>query len=144
MVTVFEPVSLQREAASGGALRKRRSPLGDAARTLGRNPVALGGLLVILTWLALGALAPVLPLEDPETVLIERKLQAPSWEHPFGTDDVGRDLVSRVIYASRVSVPAGLLIVAVTMTIGSVLGAIAGYFGGIVDGLIMRICDAVL
>jgi len=103
--------------------------------------VALG---VILVWLTLALLAPLLPLEDPETVLLERKLQAPSAEHPFGTDDVGRDLVSRVIWAARVSVPVGLIVVAVTMTIGSVVGAFAGYFGGFLDGLIMRTCDAVL
>ncbi len=144
MATAIEPATLQQEAADHGLLRKRRSPIGDAARTLVREPVAMAGLLVILTWLVLAALAPLLPLEDPGTVIIERKLQAPSWSHPFGTDDVGRDLVSRVIYASRVSVPAGLLVVAVTMTIGSVLGAVAGYFSGFVDSLIMRTCDAVL
>jgi peptide/nickel transport system permease protein len=125
-------------------MRKRRTPLGNAVRSLSRNPVAIAGLVVIVAWLTLAVTAPLLPLEDPETVLIERKLQAPSWSHLFGTDDVGRDLVSRVIWASRVSVPAGLLVIAVTMTIGSVVGAIAGYFGGFIDGLIMRSCDAVL
>jgi peptide/nickel transport system permease protein len=75
---------------------------------------------------------------------MDRKLQAPSWSHPFGTDDVGRDLVSRVIYASRVSVPAGILVVAITVVIGCTVGAIAGFSGGKLDTLIMRICDAVL
>jgi peptide/nickel transport system permease protein len=144
MAIVIEPATLQRESDGRGLLRKRRTPVGDAIRTLARNPSALAGLAVIVGWLALAALAPVLPLEDPEAVFIERKLQAPSLDHPFGTDDVGRDLVSRVIYAARVSLPAGLFVVAVTVTVGSVIGAIAGYFGGFIDGLIMRICDAVL
>jgi peptide/nickel transport system permease protein len=144
VATAVDPATLQNAAAVQESSSKHRSPLGDAARTLGRNPTAMVALAVMLAWLALAILAPILPLEDPGTVIIERKLQAPSLSHPFGTDDVGRDLVSRVIHASRVSVPAGLLVVAVTMTIGSILGAIAGYFGGFIDGLIMRTCDAVL
>lgn len=144
MASISGSAVLQSEAMVGAAARKARSPLGDAFRTLSRNPSAMVGVGVVLIWLTLALLAPVLPLEDPETVLLERKLQNPSWSHPFGTDDVGRDLVSRVIWAARVSVPVGLIVVAVTMTIGSVVGAIAGYFGGFIDGLIMRTCDAVL
>jgi peptide/nickel transport system permease protein len=97
-----------------------------------------------LVWLLLALLAPVLPIEDPETVLLERKLQSPSLAHPFGTDDVGRDLVSRVIWAARVSVPVGIAVVAATLLIGSIAGAVAGYFGGPIDSVIMRACDAVL
>jgi peptide/nickel transport system permease protein len=144
VATAVDPATLQSAAAAQEASSKHRSPLGDAARTLSRNPTAMIALAVMLTWLALAILVPILPLEDPDTVIIERKLQPPSLSHPFGTDDVGRDLVSRVINAARVSVPAGLLVVAVTMTIGSLLGAVAGYFGGFIDGAIMRTCDAVL
>ena len=69
-----------------------RSHAGAQSRGHGRVSRSL------LAWLLLALLAPILPLEDPNTVLMDRKLQAPSWTHPFGTDDVGRDLVSRVIY----------------------------------------------
>lgn len=127
-----------------GAMPKRRSQLGMVVRTLSREPVALFGFFIVAGWLVLALIAPILPLEDPNHVELTRKLQAPSLSHPFGTDDVGRDLVSRVIYASRVSVPAGILVVAVTVVIGCTVGAIAGYTGGKVDSLIMRICDAVL
>lgn len=144
MASLVDAVVLSEMPVTQQTLRKRRTPLGNAVRTLLRNPAAMAGLAVVVGWLLLALLAPLLPLEDPETVIIERKLQAPSWAHPFGTDDVGRDLVSRVIWASRVSVPAGLLVVAATMTIGVVVGAIAGYFGGVIDGAIMRTCDAVL
>ena len=123
---------------------KRRSLAGDAARVLARKPLAMAGLAVVIGWLALGVLAPILPLDDPELVQVEQKLQPPSWSHPFGTDDVGRDLLSRVIYAARVSVPAGLFVVLTTMTIGCLAGLIAGFFGGFVDTAIMRVCDAVL
>lgn len=126
------------------SLRPPRTPLGDAWRTLRRNPIALAGLGIVLMWILLGLLAPVLPLEEQDKTFIERRLQAPSTESPLGTDDVGRDMVARVIWAARVTVPAGVLVILMTGTIGCVLGAIAGYFGGIVDATIMRACDAVL
>lgn len=127
-----------------GAMPKRRSQLGMVVRALLQEPVALVGFAIVIGWLILAVLAPILPLEDPNLVQLNRKLQAPSWSHPFGTDDVGRDLVSRVIYASRVSVPAGMLVVLVTLIIGCTIGAIAGFSGGKIDSFIMRICDAVL
>ena len=132
------------EIAEMGAMPKHRSQLRTIVHTLVREPVALVGFFIVAGWLLLALLAPILPLEDPNYVQMDRKLQAPSWSHPFGTDDVGRDLVSRVIYAARVSVPAGMLVVAVTVVIGCTVGAIAGFAGGKLDALIMRICDAVL
>ena len=96
-------------------------------------------------WLVLGAAAPILPLESPANpVDVANKLRSPSWEHPMGTDEVGRDILSRVIYASRVSVPAGLLVVLASLIIGSIVGAVAGYVGGVIDSFLMRACDAVL
>jgi peptide/nickel transport system permease protein len=127
-----------------GTMPQRRSQFGMVVRALRQEPIALVGLFIGAGWLALALLAPILPLEDPNFVQLNRKLQPPSWSHPFGTDDVGRDLVSRVIYAARVSVPAGILVVAVTVVLGCTVGAIAGFSGGWVDSLIMRICDAVL
>lgn len=130
--------------AEMGNMPKRRSQLGMVTRALAQEPIALVGLFIVVGWLLLALLAPILPLEDPNLVQLNRKLQAPSMSHPFGTDDVGRDVVSRVIWAARVSVPAGMLVVAVTVVIGCTLGAIAGYTGGWIDSVIMRVCDAVL
>jgi peptide/nickel transport system permease protein len=67
----------------------------------------------------------------------------PSWQHLFGTDELGRDVFSRVIYGSRVTLPIGLILVAVSATIGGTIGAIAGYFRGPIDGLFMRAADLV-
>ena len=130
----------------GAALRvKRRTPLGDAIRTLRQKPVAMLGLGILFAWFALAVLAPVLPLEAQDgRVHVENKLQSPNSDHWFGTDDVGRDILSRVIFAARVTVPAGFIVVFFAMTIGCLLGAISGYLGGIVDAVIMRACDAVL
>ncbi len=124
---------------------KRRTPTGDAIRTLRTRPIALVGLGILVTWIVLGLLAPVLPIEAQDgQVNVQDKLLAPSSEHWFGTDDVGRDVFSRVIWAARTSVPAGFVVVFFAMILGCVLGAISGYVGGFVDSLIMRGCDAVL
>lgn len=124
--------------------RRNRSPLGDAIRTIRKNPVAMAGLGIIVTWLVLGLLAPVLPIQDPDSQNLAVKLQPPSSHAMFGTDDLGRDIVSRVIWGARVSLPAGIMVVAVAGIIGCLLGAIAGYIGGPIDSLIMRSADAIL
>lgn len=124
--------------------RAARSPLGDAARTLRHKPLALFGLLILLGWLALGILAPVLPIQDPNYQDLSLKLQGPTREHPLGTDDLGRDMISRIIWGARVSVPAGILVIALTGVVGCLVGAIAGYTGGFVDNAVMRTADAIL
>ncbi len=123
---------------------KARSPLSDATRTLSRKPLALVGLGILAGWLVLGLLAPVLPIQDPNFQDLSQKLQGPSREHPLGTDDLGRDMISRIIWGARVSVPAGILIIALTGIVGSFLGALAGYTGGLLDNVIMRTADAIL
>ena len=124
--------------------RKARSPLADAVHTIRRKPLAMVGLGILLGWLALGILAPVLPIQDPNFQDLSQKLQGPSAAHPLGTDDLGRDMISRVIWGARVSVPAGILVIALTGIVGCLVGAIAGYTGGIVDNAIMRTADAIL
>jgi peptide/nickel transport system permease protein len=94
--------------------RKARSPLGDALRTLRRKPWAMLGLVVLVAWLLLGLLAPLLPIQDPDYQDLSQKLRSPGSGHPFGTDDLGRDMVSRIIWGARVSVPAGILVIALT------------------------------
>ena len=104
----------------------------------------MAGLAIILFWLAMAGLAPFLPISDPNGQDLPNKLRAPGFNFPLGTDDLGRDMVSRVIWGARISVPAGILVVLATGTIGCLLGAIAGYLGGWIDSVIMRISDAVL
>ena len=144
--TAAQPQQLAHQGAVvlPGGLRKRRTPLGDAWRTLRRQPVAMAGLAVVLLWLLLAALAPVLPIQDPNFQDLSNRLQAPSLDHPFGTDDLGRDMIARVIHGARISVPAGIAVIFATGLIGCLLGALAGYLGGWVDNVIMRLSDAVL
>ncbi|HYO30850.1 MAG TPA: ABC transporter permease [Thermomicrobiales bacterium] len=116
----------------------------EAAHALGRNRIALIGFGVVVAWLLLGLLAPVLPIADPDAQALSERLKPPGGGHLLGTDDLGRDILSRLIHGARVSVPAGILVILVTGTIGSLLGAAAGYFGGAVDAVVMRVADAVL
>ena len=109
-----------------------------------RQPVVMISAMVLLAWVAIGIAAPLLPLTDPNEVLIEQKLLPPSSDNLFGTDELGRDVLSRVAHAARISLPAGLIVVTLSVIIGSVIGAVAAGAGGLVDQSIMRLCDAVL
>ncbi|HVG24113.1 MAG TPA: nickel transporter permease [Thermoanaerobaculia bacterium] len=102
-----------------------------------------GTLLTLL--LVLGALAaPLLAPFDPNLQDTARRLEAPSQTHPLGLDDLGRDVLSRIVYGSRVSLRVGFSVVLLASLIGVTLGAIAGYFGGWADVLVMRTCDVLL
>lgn len=89
-------------------------------------------------------LAPILATHDPEAAVLTEALKAPGADHFFGTDKLGRDLFSRVIYGTRVSVSAALILVACIFIVGSILGILTGYFGGWVDMVIMRVADMMI
>jgi len=127
-------------------VQKSRTLWGDAWRRLRKNKLAV----VSMTWVVLiVAVALSADLWVPSTfadpLAIDTtpgaSLQAPSAEHPFGTDKLGRDVFSRVIYGARISLAVGLIAVAISLIIGLALGAISGYFGGLVDTLVMRSAD---
>ncbi|MGN6743443.1 MAG: ABC transporter permease [Amnibacterium sp.] len=120
------------------ALPRRRFALPAASR----RPLAIVGALVILAWVLIAVLAPVLPLQDP-LKQSSAVLAAPSAAHLLGTDELGRDVLSRTLWGSQVSLPLAVVLVLASLVIGSVLGAVAGYIGGIVDEVIMRIADLV-
>ncbi|RXZ73354.1 ABC transporter permease [Agromyces albus] len=107
-----------------------------------RTPLAITGGAIVVFWLVIALLAPSISPYDPLAQDFER-LQAPGAEHWFGTDQVGRDVLSRVVSGAQVSIPLALMLVVFAMLIGSVLGAIAGYFGKAIDEMIMRIADLV-
>jgi len=104
----------------------------------------LAGIAIIVGWLLVGLFAPLLPIADPNAQNLLERLKPPGAGHVLGTDDLGRDIFSRIIWGARVSVPAGIAVILVTGTIGCALGALAGYVGGAVDSVIMRTADAIL
>jgi peptide/nickel transport system permease protein len=108
-----------------------------------RHPGALvGSILLILLILAV-LLAPLSPY-DPEISNVSEKFKSPTWQHPMGTDALGRDLLTRVLYGGRISLAVGLMVVGITLTLGVSIGAIAGYMGGTADNILMRITDSAL
>jgi peptide/nickel transport system permease protein len=124
--------------------RRSESPLMKGLRVLFRNPMALAGLAVILLWSLVAILAPVIAPYDPLEQNIQDRLQPPSREHLCGTDELGRDIFSRIIYGARISLPMGLIVVVFAMFLGGAVGALAGFIGGRFDDLVMRLADITL
>jgi peptide/nickel transport system permease protein len=120
------------------------SPARRALRRLLRRKGAVFGLIVITLFIALAVFAPLIAPYDPAAQSWSAVRKAPSAAHWFGTDEVGRDILSRIIYGARASLLAGVISVAIALAIGVPLGTIAGYVGGWVDALLSRITDAML
>ena len=110
--------------------------------TAWRQPLAVVGTVIAIAWIVVAIFAPLIAPHD-SLAQTATPAQSPSLHHLFGTDELGRDVLSRVIYGSRVSLPIALALVALAMTIGSVIGSVAGYFRGLADGVLMRSADLV-
>ena len=107
-----------------------------------RQPLAMVGASVAILWFLVAVFAPLVAPYDPLEQAFT-PLAPPSADHLFGTDELGRDVFSRVIYGARVSLPLGLLLVVLALTIGGILGGLSGYFRGFTDGVVMRTADLV-
>ena len=108
-----------------------------------RHPGAMIGSVMLIIIILGALLAPLSPY-DPDASHVLERFQTPTWQHPLGTDALGRDLLTRVLFGGRISMTVGLLVVAITLSIGVTIGAISGYFGGLADNILMRITDAFL
>lgn len=102
------------------------------------------GLAIVLVALLAAALGPVLSPYDPAAQELSRRLERPSLSHPFGLDELGRDILSRLLSGARISLLVGLAVVSVSSLVGMLLGSIAGYFGGVVDDIISRVVDVLM
>lgn len=109
-----------------------------------RHPGIVACVVVLLALAFTAVFAAQLAPYDPEKADLAHRLEAPGPDHLFGTDHMGRDILSRVIYGARISLTIGLIVVAVSAAIGGMLGLVSGYFGGLVDDVIMRVVDAFL
>jgi peptide/nickel transport system permease protein len=130
-------------ATTSFAIRPRRRLLARAAGLLLNFELAVG-LAIILMWAVLIAAAPLLAHFDPIQQHIVDRLKSPSAMHLFGTDQLGRDVFTRVLYGGRESLPAAVAVVAMGFLVGVSLGAVAGYCRGIVDDLVMRFTDMMM
>uniref|UniRef100_UPI0035AFD60F ABC transporter permease n=1 Tax=Paenirhodobacter enshiensis TaxID=1105367 RepID=UPI0035AFD60F len=113
-------------------------------RSLRHNPSAIAGAAIILPIVILALLAPVLPIPSPDATSWTAIRKAPSALHWLGTDELGRDILSRMIWGARASLLAGVVSIAIALVTGVPLGILAGYFGGWVDMVISRVTEALL
>ena len=120
------------------------SPARRALRRLLKRRSAMIGLAVVLLFILVAVLANVVAPYDPTAADWGALRAAPTWAHPFGGDELGRDVLSRVIFGARASLLAGVISVALALLLGIPIGLLSGYAGGLVDGLIMRLTDAML
>lgn len=140
------------DAIDGVRTSRRERPSVSARVIVGlrHDPIAVAGVVVLLIVLVAAAVGPYLAPYDPVDQDLAARLRPPFWQergslaHPFGTDNLGRDILSRMIYGSRISVSVGLIVVSIGAVVGTAIGLIAGYFGGRIDNLIVGIVDVVL
>lgn len=124
--------------------QRKSSQLKDVLVRLSYNKMAMFGLAILLVLVICAIFAPfIAPYDYAEQVLKDR-LQGPSLAHPFGTDNLGRDILSRIIYGARISLTVGILSVCLAAAIGIVLGCIAGFYGRVADNIVMRLMDIFL
>lgn len=121
-----------------------QSPALMALQSLLANRLAMAGFITLLLMLLIAILAPSLAPYSPTDLNYDKVLQPPSREHPFGTDDLGRDVLSRVIYGGRESLRTGYLAVLIGLSGGVFVGVVSGYFGGILDAITQRLVEVFL
>lgn len=114
------------------------------ARVLRRNRAAMLGAVIIAIFVLVAIFADQLAPYSPNKITLSQRFISPNWEHPFGTDNLGRDILSRVIYGARISLWVGILTVGLAMLIGVPAGLLAGYVRGPVDSVLMRLVDVFL
>ena len=134
---------IQQDAAvpAGVQTRSRRQ---DFVKTFFSNRLALVGTVVMAVFILMAVFAPLLAPYDPLEQDLAAKFAPPSAAHPFGQDELGRDILSRVIYGARISLTAGLAAVAIATGIGTIIGVVAGFFSRWPDSVLMRLMDVVL
>ena len=135
---------------AGAPVGPARSPFAADLRELLANRTAVISIAIVVAVAAMALFAPWIAPHDPYEANLLRRLQPPvwleggEWAHPLGCDQLGRDILSRIVYGARVSMTIGLLVVAIAAVIGTTLGLLAGYLRGLVDVLIGRIVDTLL
>jgi peptide/nickel transport system permease protein len=151
MAAVIDPVGDAAGARADDAATVIAAAAADEAgpwrlawRRLRRRPAALVGLAVVLAFVVLALFAPWIAPQDPIETSWSAIRQAPSAEHWFGTDDIGRDVLSRVVWGTRASLLAGVVSVSIALLLGVPIGLLAGFAGGSTDGVVSRFTDAFL
>jgi peptide/nickel transport system permease protein len=120
-------------AIATSAISLRRRVAGRVAGNARHNPLAAIGVVLVLVFVVLAIFAPWISPQDPAAIYLPTRLESPSYAHWFGTDELGRDILSRIVYGARISMLVGSCVVLASLALGLVIGSIAGYYGGAVD-----------
>ncbi|HYO34445.1 MAG TPA: ABC transporter permease [Geodermatophilus sp.] len=136
-----EATSQPGPAAATAPGRPARPRWRETLGLLARNPTAAIAATVLLLVVLMAVFDETVAPDGPNEISVEDRLQAPSWEHPFGTDDLGRDILSRVVLGAAVSLRVGFLAVAFALVVGALIGLLAGFYGRWVDDVLMRFMD---
>lgn len=125
---------------------EKQNQVKEIWKRLKKNKTSVLGLIIVSIIILLSIASGFIYNYDNDIINqnISQRLQSPSLEHPFGTDELGRDLLARVIYGSRTSLSIGFIAVAISLVVGGALGAISGFYGGVIDNIIMRVMDIFL
>ncbi|WP_330375399.1 ABC transporter permease [Inediibacterium massiliense] len=124
--------------------QKRKSNFSETIRRLRKSHMAMLGLCIVCILILTAIFADFIAPYEYDDQNLKNNFQSPSQDHLFGTDEFGRDIFSRVVYGSRISLEVGFIAVSISVILGGILGAIAGYYGGVTDNLIMRCMDILL
>ncbi|MFS8664911.1 MAG: hypothetical protein LOD84_04380, partial [Limnochordales bacterium] len=133
---------LERAVMDNAEAAAEQQPSRRALRRFLRNRMAVAALVVLILLHAAVAAAPLLTPHSPEALNLLKRLRPPSADHLLGTDEMGRDILARLLYGGRVSLGIGLAAMGGAVALGTLLGSAAGFRGGWVDAIIMRITDA--
>ena len=144
MTTVTDAALAPPISARTTASRAQVGWIRTVLRFCRRNPLVVLGVVVVLTWVVVSIAAPLVAPYGPLTQKVTDRLKPPSLQHLFGTDALGRDILSRVIYGGRISLPVGFAVVLVALLVGGCIGALAGYAPGWADTLLMRFTEMVM
>lgn len=136
--------NIELDENTGGVIYKKRGQSAEIWRRFRRNPGAMVGLFMLCVLIIMAVFAEVISPHDPIQQNLRNRLAPISSEHFLGTDELGRDIFSRIVFGARISVSVGLIAVTISSIGGIVLGSIAGYYGGILDNIIMRFIDILM
>ena len=144
MSKIVTPAMVKREQKRQRRMKGKErlsTPAHEAWKRLRRNRMAMVGMVILIILILCAIFAPLIIPYSVSEQDYEAILQGPSWKHLFGTDNFGRDIFSRVIYGSRISLPIGLICVCISSVVGGTFGALASFYGGRADNIIMRFMD---
>lgn len=122
----------------------RQSTLRPLLRKLRRRPLVIAAMLVLVVFIILALAAPLFAPHDPTALLPGAVMRPPSWQFPLGTDELGRDVLSRVIHGARISLQIGVFTISIALALGTLVGITAGFYGGLVDGGLMAVMEVFL